>query len=94
MKEAELRKRATCSRCNKKLGETGSPVFAVVRQQDYIINLEAVRRQDGLGQMLGDGRLAMHMGPNEEMATPAPEAVDVTLCALCRCQFEGWLNDG
>lgn len=93
MKEAELRKRATCSRCNKKLCETGSPVFAVVRQQDYIINLDAVRRQDGLGHMIG-GLLAMHMGPGEEMATPAPEAVDITLCALCRCQFEGWLNDG
>lgn len=93
MKEAELRKRATCSRCNKKLGASGSPVFAVVRQQDYIINLDAVGRQQALGQMLG-GPLAMHMGPDEEMATPAPEAVDLTLCALCRCQFEGWLNDG
>lgn len=92
MKEAELRKRATCSRCAKKVGECGSPVFAVVRQQDYIVNLAAVQRQSGLGQMLG-GALAMHMGPDEDMATPAPDEVDLTLCAQCRIAFEEWLED-
>lgn len=92
MKEAELRTRATCSRRAKKLGESGSPVFAVVRQQDYIVNLAALRRQDGFGRMLG-GILAMHTGPDEDMATPAAEEIDLTLCALCRVQFEEWLED-
>lgn len=37
--------------------------------------------------------LAMHMGPDEDMAIPAPKEVDLTLCALCRSGFEEWLED-
>ncbi|HCZ48409.1 MAG TPA: hypothetical protein DCZ11_05345 [Gammaproteobacteria bacterium] len=92
MKEAELRRRANCSRCKKKIGESGSPVFAVVRQQDYIVNMAAVQRQTGLGLILGAG-LAATMGPGEDMATATPEVVDLTLCALCLAQFEEWLDE-
>lgn len=92
MKEAELRQRATCSRCKNKLGAPMVPVFTVLRRRDYIINLEAVLRQQGLGIAFG-GTLAMHMGPDEDMATPAAEETDQTLCALCRAKFEEWLDN-
>jgi len=92
MKEHELRQRAICSRCKNKLGASGSPVFSVVRQQDYIINLAAMQRQQGLGLAFG-GALAMHMGTDEDMATPAPDEIDLTLCALCRAGFEEWMDD-
>lgn len=81
MKEAELRKRANCSRCKKKLGESGSPVFAVVRQQDYIVNMAAVQRQTGLGLILGAGLAATVaavalVGKTAATGRPAE-------CALC-----------
>lgn len=91
MKEAELRKRATCSRCAEKLGDPG-PVFSVLRQQDYIINLGAVHRQTALG-IAFSAAIALHMGPDEDMATPARDEVDLTLCALCRVAFLEWLQN-
>lgn len=93
MKEPELRRRATCSRCQHPIGAAGIPVFAVVRHQEYIINIAAVQRQQGLGMMLG-GTIAMHMGPDEDMAAPAADENDLTLCALCRASFQEWLQDG
>ena len=69
MKEAELRRRANCSRCKKKIGESGSPVFAVVRQQDYIVNMAAVQRQTGLGLILGAGLAGR---PHPLRALPCP----------------------
>ena len=92
MKEAELRKRATCSRCAKLLGTSGSPVFAVLRQQDYVINLGAVHRQTAIG-IAFSAAIALHMGPDEDMATPARDEVDLTLCALCRVAFLEWLQN-
>ena len=93
MKEPELRRRAICSRCQHPIGAAGIPVFAVVRRQDYILNLNAIQRQTGLGLAFG-GTLAMHMGPDADMASPAPDEADLTLCALCRAAFEEWLEDG
>lgn len=92
MKEAELRKHANCSRCKKKLGESSLPIFSVVRVQHWIIDLFAVQRQTGLGQMLGDG-LAMHMGPDDDLAIQDGESADITLCASCRAGFLEWLED-
>jgi len=93
MKEAELRKRATCSRCKENLGASGMPVFTVVRKRHYILNIAAVQLQQGLGLAFG-GPLAMHMGPDEDMATPVPEEIDLTLCGLCRAGFKKWLENG
>lgn len=91
MKEAELRKRANCSRCKKKLGESGL-IFSTLLQRDFVIDINAAQRQTGLGLILGAG-LAMHMGPDEDLAIEAPEPVDLTLCALCVAQFEEWLDE-
>ena len=91
MNESELRTHANCSRCAKKIGESGI-LFATLLQRDYILNASAIRRQTGLGLMLGAG-LAMHMGPDEDLTIEAPEAVDLTLCAICRAEFEEWLDE-
>jgi hypothetical protein len=44
--------------------------------------MQAARRQQGLGLMLG-GALAMHMGPDEDMAKPMMDAVTLTVCEVC-----------
>ena len=100
MKEAELRKRGTCSRCAEKLVECEIPAFAVIRQQNYMINLDAVQRQSDRGIAMGGGvsivdggAIVMHIGPDDDMARPAAADVDLTLCGLCRSAFEEWLQN-
>lgn len=83
MKESELRKRANCSRCCKPLGAKGQIQFFVVTVQSYVMNFDAMVRQDGLAAMLGSSRLAGVMGPNEDMANAVGEPDRMTLCQGC-----------
>ena len=82
MKEKELRERATCSMCGQKIGASGLPMFWTVEIKQYVIDLAAAQRQQGLGLMLG-GALAMHMGPDEELAKEMGEPATLTVCAHC-----------
>lgn len=91
MKESELRRRAKCSRCKQTLGHSGLPIFAVVRHQDYGVDIAAIQRQQGLGMMIG-AELAMHMGPDEDLAKVVGNEADLTLCASCRLDFMEWLE--
>jgi len=83
MREAELLKHATCSLCSKKIGHTGMPLFWRVTVERFGIDLRAVRRQDGLAQMLGNTVLAAVMGPAEDMAQPVMDPVALTVCEAC-----------
>ena len=67
MKEEELREHATCDFCGKTIGASNVPFFSTVETVSYQIDLMAVHRQNGLGQMIG-ARLAMAMGPDEDVA--------------------------
>lgn len=83
MKESELRKRATCCMCHKKLGQTGHFLFYVVTIQRYCLNESAIRRQSGLEMMLGGcAFLAGAMGPDEDLAKEISTAT-VTVCERC-----------
>jgi len=82
MKENELRKHSVCSRCGKKIGHTGLPLFWTVSATRYGIDFSALKRSAGLAMMLGSAELAEVMGPNEDMAEQVQQ-VDITLCEEC-----------
>ena len=83
MKESELRKHAKCSLCSELIGHTGMPIFWTVQVFRHGVDLSAVRRQDGLGMMLGNTALAQVMGPDEEMTKVLLGPVDLDLCEKC-----------
>lgn len=82
MKEKELRERTDCTFCGNKIGSTGLPVFWTAKIQRHMVDLNAIKRQDGLAQMIGSPALAGVMGPDEEMTKPMGEW-DVTVCEDC-----------
>lgn len=86
MREAELRQHATCSLCQKKILSGGLPLFWRVRIERFGVDLAAVRRKTGLEMMLGDARLAMMMGPDEDLAAAMMEPVTITVCEACACE--------
>ena len=82
MKEEELRKVANCSFCGNGIGKEG-PIFWRVRIEQYGLKIDALRRQQGLGMMLGGhGALAMVMGADEDMAEII-ESSEITVCQKC-----------
>ena len=83
MKESELRKHATCDECGKGIGASGLPLFLTVQVRRYGIDLNAVRRQDGLAAHMGSSALAMVMGTDEDMAQEMMDPVTLTICEMC-----------
>lgn len=83
MKEAELRKYATCSLCKKLIGHTGLPVFSRVTVERIGILIKPVRRQDGLAAMLQSAGLAAVMGADEEMTTSIGGTTTLSICEEC-----------
>lgn len=74
MKQTELRKHATCSLCKEPIGHTRLPRFWRVTIERFGIDVNAVRRQDGL---------AAAMGPDEDMAKAVMEPLTLTVCGNC-----------
>lgn len=84
MKEDQLRQHNQCDLCHKKLGETGTPLFWTLQVNRYGLDMAAIQRQQGLALMLnGNGLLAHHMGPNEDLAKPVMEPITLTVCEPC-----------
>lgn len=83
MKERELRKYSTCSLCRKPIGNSGLPLFWRVTVERFGVHVDRVQRQTGLAMMLGNAHLAMHMGPDEEMAQPLHEPIVLSVCETC-----------
>lgn len=83
MKESELREAATCGLCNKKIGQSGVPLFMRVNVQRHGLLAPAIQRQQGLAMMLGgNGLLASVMGPNDNMTDIISENT-ITVCEIC-----------
>lgn len=82
MKEKELRQHAVCSKCGRKIGHTGVPLFWTVEVRRHGIKLDAVKRQSGFAMMMGSPELARVMGPDEEM-TEELYSANMTLCENC-----------
>ena len=53
MKESELREHAYCSLCGNKIGHAGVPMFWRVKFERFALNLDAMKRQQGLAMMFG-----------------------------------------
>lgn len=83
MKEAELRNHTHCNLCHRKIGECGIPLFWRVTVERFGVDLQAVQRQDGLGQFLGSTAISGAMGPDEDMAKPMMDPVTLTVCETC-----------
>ena len=88
MKAAELLTHATCTHCGKPIGHTGVPFFHRVIIQQFVVDLAAVRRADGLAALLGNQRIAAVVGPDEDLANPFDAAATVTLCEHCAASTE------
>lgn len=83
MKERELLKRLKCSCCGRHIHHSGLPIFWVVNVERHGMNLTAVKRQVGLGMMLGSHALASVMGPDEDMTVTLMEPKEITFCDEC-----------
>lgn len=83
IRERELREIAKCAICGQPFGESGLPLFWRLRLTRYGVDTEAVRRQDGLGALLGSSGLAMVMGTDEPMATAIDGPTEITVCESC-----------
>lgn len=93
MREKELREHAICSKCGKKIGHTGIPMFWTADIRRHALDANALRRQAGLTMMLGgSGALAMAMGPDEEL-TVEMEARSITLCEECALPLMALLEE-
>ena len=72
--------------CGKGIGHTGLPSFWRVKIRRYGLDMNALKRQQGLGMMLGGhGMLAQVMGPDEDMAK-VMSSVEITICEDCCCK--------
>ena len=81
--ESNVNGPAECVLCEKKLGQTGSPLFWRIKLEQHGLKLDALQRQQGLGMMLGGhGKLAEIMGPNDDMTQIVSERT-VTVCQPC-----------
>lgn len=83
MKEHELRRNSTCSLCNRKIGESGLPLFWRITVERFGIDMRAVRRQDGLTAFIGSASIAAVMGPDEDLAQPLMQPTELTVCEPC-----------
>ena len=84
LREKELRAAANCICCRKPIGHTGIPLFWRVTLERHGVNMQAVKRQDGLTAMLGGhAGLAQIMGPDEAMTQVLHGPVTVTVCEGC-----------
>src|SRR4051812_19711324 len=86
MKQDELRQRATCAVCRKKLGQCGHFLFYVVTVERFALDQGAIQRQTGMEMLVGNPMIAAIMGPNEDL-TKSLDKVTVTVCH--RCSLEG-----
>ena len=86
MKEKELRERTECCVCGKPFGHTGLPTFWTIKIERHVIDINAVKRQDGLAQMLGSSLLAQSIGPDEEMTKVVEGPLMGTICETCACE--------
>ncbi len=88
MKEDELRQHAKCSICGMPIGTGGVPFFYRITVEHYVLNVQALQRQQGLTMMMGGhAGLARIMGPDEDLAWKATQGT-LTVCESCSTDLE------
>jgi hypothetical protein len=83
LKEAELRKVATCAICQRLIGRTKLPLFYLVSIERHGIDLNAVNRHAGLEALIGSPRIASVMGTDEDMTAVLMERKTIMVCEEC-----------
>lgn len=83
MKERELAKHTTCKLCNRLITAGGLPLFWCVTVERHGLDARAMRRQAGLGMVLGNAALASIMGPDEDLTQTLLEPVKLIVCESC-----------
>ena len=83
MKENELREAGNCGQCGKGFGHTGMPFFWRITIERFAVDMDAIKSQDGLAQMIGSSELAQHMGTDADMAFKMMDPIKVTICEDC-----------
>jgi len=83
MKHDELLKHSTCHMCGNLIGMSGLPLFWRVKVERFGLDMNAIRRQDGMAAMMGNAAIARVMGPDEDLAKPMMDPVTVTVCETC-----------
>jgi hypothetical protein len=83
LKRAELLKHTQCNLCGHKIGHTALPLFWRVTVERFGVDLQAMRRADGLASFIGSSAIAAVMGPDEDLARPVMEPVQLTVCEQC-----------
>lgn len=76
IKERDLEPCAVCGRHHE------NPAFYRVTLESCVLDGKAVRRQLGLGMMMGNAAIAQALGPNEDMAKIV-SSERKTLCLDC-----------
>lgn len=83
MKEDELRQNAECNLCGHKIGESAFPFFYRVTVEHYVLDLQAIQRQQGMTMMMGGSALLANvMGPDEDLARKVTQGT-LTVCETC-----------
>lgn len=83
MKARQLLDNATCSLCGKPVLHTQVPLFWVVSIVRFGVDVQAMRRFDGLSALVGGSKIAEAMGPDEDIAKPMYDPVTLTICETC-----------
>ena len=84
MKRDELLELVKCCVCKNPFGSSGLPFFYKITIERYGVDVDAVRRQDGLAAILGGNKiLAGVMGPDEDMASLVDGPKTFTVCETC-----------
>jgi len=83
MKEEELRENINCGLCNQPFAAAGLPIFHRVTIETYCLDVNAIKRQDGLAAIVGSSVIASVMGPNEDLAKELHEPLKITVCSTC-----------
>lgn len=79
MKQSEFQ---PCALCGKGVMHAGSPIFHRVTIEAMGIDLNAVRRQDGLERMMGHPGLAHIMGEDADLAVEM-DRLQGLVCLQC-----------
>lgn len=72
-----------CILCGEGVLHDNNLTFYRIKLTRMIVDVGAVNRQAGLEMMVGSPAIANIMGPDEDLAQPIMEEIDVLVCEPC-----------
>lgn len=83
MKREELLKNSKCVLCGNKIGQQRLPIFWTVKLERHIVDMQGVKRHDGLSAFLGSSALGEVFYDGELTKPLTEEPIKVTVCDNC-----------